>query len=481
MRWLLVPLLLLLSAPALAQPNIILVVLDDVTACWVEQYDIDAATAADCNGEWYETPQMDAFAVAGVLVTRAWGLPVCSPYRASILTGTLPREHNIGGTINIQAATKRRSFQAARPNLARTLGAAGYTTRMFGKHHLGAFELGEEALIRHPVSIGFGAGNGTLSQTNQTVTGVGGVGYEDWENCNFLTGSCVQDTDYATTQVVDDAIAALTLDEPFFIYMPMNAPHSPFHKPPTALFTATLDCDDDVGAPDLDEACYAAALEAADTELGRLIAAYDPTDTILIITADNGTPNQASKPIATNTNPSWIVDRCKGNVTECGLWVPLMVDGVGIDTGTADILVSATDLHATILDLAGVENVGAAYSTGSLLPSLGGRNLQYRSVSFADNLKDVSLPSRRSCIYAEQFVPDETTGAKTNWHEGIRNATHKLMRHNDDGETYAEEFFLTSSIYEVAPTDHLALSGDDYDFLTAKMDLMNETGGDPCR
>lgn len=464
---------LLWSLPALATPpNIILVVLDDVTACWIGKYSTDRA---ECS-EAYATPTIDTLAAGGVTVKTAWAQPSCSPWRSSVMTGTQPEEHRVGGAFNIETAEGRPGLSAARPNLARTLEAGGYDTYIYGKWHMAEAELGAGQAI-HPSSMGFTTGRGTLSSTGSTTeVGVGGEGYTDWQLVNFMTGATSVETTYATTFTIDDAEAVLNNAEPWFLYLPMNAPHNPQHAPPAGLITNDTACDDI--ETDDEHVCFNRAIEALDTELDRLVSHvnYDAADTVIIVTADNGSPLD----IAQATQPLWENGRCKNSVGECGLWVPLIASGAGVGTGTADILVQAADLHATILDIAGVENVAAGYTTGSMLPSLGGRRLMYRSVSFWDNLKDPTLASKRSCIYADEFT--ENTGARTGWNQAMRTATYKLIRKRSAS---TEELFLTSSIREAAgdviATPYGGADLTAYNDLTAKMDLMNVAGGDPCR
>lgn len=478
-------LLLLWSLPALAveQPNIILVPLDDVTACWIGKYTADRA---ECS-EAYATPVIDALAAGGVTVKTAWALPSCSPWRASVMTGTHPREHRVGGAFDIETTDGKPGLSAARPNLARTLEAGGYHTYVYGKWHMAEKELGDGQVI-HPSSMGFTTGRGSVSNpTKTTIPGQGGVGYFDWQLCNFMTGACAEENTYATTFTIDDAITVLTQPEPWFLYLPLNAPHNPQEQPPIEippLYDETTSCDSDVGGADLDEVCFTRAIQALDTELGRLTSHinYNPADTVILITADNGSPPT----IAVATQPLWESNRCKNSVGECGLWVPMIASGAGVGNGTADILVQATDLHATILDIAGVENVGAGYTTGSMLPSLGGRKLLYRSISFWPNLRDHTRASPRSCIYAEEF--NESSGTRLDWNEAMRTADYKLIRHRTAG---TEELFLTATAIredpaftptgDVIPTPYENADLIAYDFLTEKMDAMNVAGGDPCR
>jgi hypothetical protein len=114
-----------------------------------------------------------------------------------------------------------------------------------------------------------------------------------------------------------------------------------------------------------------------------------------------------------------------------------------------------------------------------MLPSDGGAEYVYRGISFLPNLKDPTLASSRSCTYVEQFTLDATTGARTDWHEAIRNSTHKLMRHRDDGEDPAEECFLVADIRETV-ANRITLPDASCTALGVQIDAMH-SGGDPCR
>lgn len=470
-------LMLLLASPALAVPNIVLVVLDDLGACWIGKYTTDQA---DCT-EAHLTPTIDTLAAGGVTIEHAWAQPNCSPFRTGMMTGTLPTQNLVGHVTNPEEVSGSPGLRAVQPNFLHSLDDAGYRLSIQGKWHMARAELGVSDLtgqILHPIHAGFEEGNWSMSGVARAVDGKGSGTYLSWEQCT-TDGTCVEVTTYATTEVIDNAITAAGGSEPFYLYVPMHAPHTPISRPPVevpALFTPHDDCDGDLVAPDLDEVCLNRMVEALDTELARLIAAL-PANTIVIVTADNGTLQS----VALAEQPLWESGRCKGSVGECGLWVPLIVNGPGIDSAgsTTSTLVQAQDLHATILDMAGAENPGSVWDTGSMLPSDGGVEYNYRGVSFLPNLVDPAAASSRSCTYVEQFRPDATTGARIQWHEAIRNSTHKLMRHRDDGEDPAEECFLVADIRETV-ANRISLPDASCTALGLIMDEMH-SGGDPCR
>ena len=465
---------LLWATSAFAVPNIVVVVLDDLGACGIGKY--KTAQPAVCI-EAFLTPTIDLLAAGGVTIEHAWAQPNCSPFRAGMMTGTLPTQNLVGHVTDPDTVANRPGLRAVQPNLLHSLSDAGYRLSIQGKWHLARAELGigSQAQILHPIAAGFDEGKWSLAGVTSSVIETVGGTYFSWEQCT-TTGLCEEVTTYATTEVIDNAIIAAGGSEPFFLYVPLNAPHAPISKPPDPLFTANDDCDGDLVAADLPEVCHTRMVQAADTELARLIAVL-PADTIVIVTSDNGTLES----VAIEQQPLWELNRCKGDVGECGLWVPLIVNGPGIDTAgaTTTTLVQAQDLHATILAMAGAVNPGGEWNTGSMLPSDGGAEYVYRGISFLPNLIDPTLASSRSCTYVEQFRADATTGARTQWHEAIRNSTHKLMRHRDDGEDPAEECFLVASIRE-AVVDRITLPDASCTALGLLMDEMH-SGGDPCR
>lgn len=477
MRLTILLLVLLWSLPALAlPPNFVFVVFDDITACWFGSYTTDLAECTEGTvipAATPLTPTIDALAAAGVTVGHAWAQPNCSPYRAGVLTGTLPTQNLVGHVLDVETANGRPGLRAAQPNLLRSLSDAGYRNVIQGKWHLGPAELVGGQII-HPISSGFDEGNWSMGNLAKSVTGAGSGTFYDWEKCT-VDGTCAASTTYATTDVIDDAIDSMGGTKPFFLYVSLSAAHVPIKKPPDPLFTPHDDCDGDLVSADVKKICHNRMIQAVDTKLADLVAAR-PANTIFIVTADNGTLES----VAIALGP-WEAGRCKGTVGECGLWVPLIVNGPGIDSSgaTTSTLVQAQDLHATILDLAGAENPGSVWDTGSMLPSTGGAEYVYRGVSFKPNLVDPAADSSRSCTYVEMFQPDETTGARTNWHETIRDSTHKLMRHRDDGEDPAEECFLVADIRE-AVADRITLPDASCTALGLKIDAMH-SGGDPCR
>jgi arylsulfatase A-like enzyme len=131
---------------------------------------------------------------------------------------------------------------------------------------------------------------------------------------------------------------------------------------------------------------YFAALEALDSELGRLLNSLSPAvrrDTIVIFTGDNGSPRQITRRLNTQRE-------AKGTIYNGGTQVPMVVAGPGISKGRIEQPVQVTDLHDTILALTGTG--GQTDDSHDLTPSFTGN------------------PTSREAVYIEHFSSKEGRG-----------------------------------------------------------------------
>ena len=299
------------------------------------------------------SPRLASLCEQAVIFDDVWSSPTCSPTRSGILTGRHGFRTGIG-----EQATNANGLQlgADEWTLPRILDAAnsGYSHASFGKWHLGGD-------ADYPNEMGWSHFSGLLQ---------GAFGdYEDWTKTT--NGTTAQVSTYATTEIVDDALAWIgAQSSPWFAWVAFNAPHTPFHLPPGNLHTASLSgsAADIAANPD---AYYAAAIEALDTEIGRLLDTI-PSDelarTTVIFIGDNGSPARVS---------SHSQGRSKGSLHEGGLHVPMMIWGHGVEAGgrRSAALAGTIDLHATVLEHAGVDSSSVVPATvtvdaNSLVPVL---------------------------------------------------------------------------------------------------------------
>lgn len=393
----------LLCASAAAQagppprpPNLVLIVLDDFGVDLLGAFPrASDASRPPC------TPELDALARDGLLFTRVWTDPVCSPSRAQLLTG----RHGFRTGIGMGIAKKRGSLRVDLENpLPRML--IDYDSSAVGKWHL--VNLADRN-IDHPLDAGFGYFAGSLynlaehTPLDAACRQDGPLSYSNWTKVydvranGVLEARCSQT--YATTDTADEAILrAKLMRSPWFLYVAFNAPHWPFHQPPAALCPSQLDCPErscKPGAPDPARRLEA-MVEALDTEFGRLLSelrAHDP-NTIVFVIGDNGSDSSA-RSLADETN------REKATLFEGGVHVPLIVAGPGVVHGTNSALVSSTDLYATMAELAGAW--APAEDSISLVPYLRGDARPLRRTVYAE----VFRPNQPSDHEGGVFAPDE--------------------------------------------------------------------------
>ena len=268
----------------MAKPNFIIILTDD------QGYgDLSCMGSADVR-----TPHLDSLAAKGARFTN-WcsNSPVCSPSRASLLTGRYPGN---AGVRSILAGHRTATGLPARvPTVAGALKALGYQTYMAGKWHLG---VSEES---RPHNCGFDHWYGCLAGcvdyyshiyywgTNRPGPGVNPT-HDLWEN-----GAEVWDNGhYFTEAIVEKAVAylrqAAARPEPFFLYVPFTAPHYPMHAPAKYM--------DRFAHLPWDRQVMAAMLAAMDDGVGAIMAELESLgladNTLTFFTSDNG-PSRESR------------------------------------------------------------------------------------------------------------------------------------------------------------------------------------------
>lgn len=361
--------------PVAAQPNIVVILADDFGVDLMSAY--GEGTAPPC------TPNLDALAASSLLFRNAWANPSCSPTRSALLTGRYGFRTGIGTPGGV-------SLSFSETLIPELLEGAGYASACVGKWHLGNGPM-------HPNASGFGQYAGSLSGQLPD--------YDLWTKT--VDGNSSTSTTYATTDTTDEAsLAMLTLPEPWFLYVNYNAPHTPIHVPALGLCPprgcATSFCSG--AGPGMTPAERIKAMcEAMDTEIGRLLNLLDAVDpqAYVIFMGDNGTSNQGSE-------LPFVGTKAKGTVYEGGINVPFIVRGPGVAVAETQSLVSVTDLHATLAELAGVRS--RADDSISMVPVLANPDL-----------------TPRDTVYSETFSPNGS-GPWTDHRRAVRNDRYKLIR-----------------------------------------------------
>lgn len=387
-------------------PNILLVVGDDIgvdrVGCYEEQVNPGL------------TPTLDSLAEEGLLFRNAWANPMCSQTRATILTGRYGKRT---GVLEVITRTNSAPPMSLGETIIPEALPLAYTSVAVGKWHLGKDELD------HPNDSGFPYFYGS-------AYGLGQESYYDWTR--LVNGQESQSLEYATTDLTDEAIQAVTtLDEPWFLYLPYSAPHAPFEPPPDDLHS--YGDIENAGPPIV----HRAMAEAMDRELGRLLE-YVPSNTLIIFIGDNGTPKEASQ-------APFLPEHAKGTMYEGGVNVPLIIKGPGVREGEEILgLVNSTDLFATLMDVSG--STVTAEDSVSLVPY------------FTSDI------AQRDYVYAERVRG--STGA--HW-KAARDRRYKLLRQSQE-ELYDlwTDPFETTNLLDASLGDGPA--ADAYDRLLAVID-----------
>ncbi len=316
-----------------ANPNIIFILTDDLG--W---------TDLGCFGSrFYETPHLDRMARGGMKFTDAYSAcTVCSPTRASFLTGQSPARLHITDWIaghqrpfaKLSVPDWTRQLSPSVPNIAQALKTRGYVSASIGKWHLGP-----EAC--RPDKQGFDLNIG---------------GYDRGQPPSYFSPYKIPtltegpDGEFLSDRLTTEAIRFITENrsKPFFLYLPHYAVHTPIMGKPEVI--AKYKAKADPSSPHRNPA-YAALVESVDDSVGRLMAALDELkladNTLLVFTSDNGGL------IGPTANPP--LRAGKGSAYEGGVRVPLIVRWPGrIKPGSSSAVpVITADFYPTFLSLAG--------------------------------------------------------------------------------------------------------------------------------
>lgn len=315
------------------QPNIVLVMADDQG--WGDM---------GYNGHpVVKTPHFDAMAAAALRFDHFYAAaPVCSPTRASVLTGRHPNRANVfkwGNAIRPQEVT-----------IAETLGAAGYATGHFGKWHLGSVRKGSPV---NPGAMGF---DEWLSAEN----------FYDNDAILSREGTAVQLQGESSFLAVDAAIEFIQkqtqANKPFLAVVWFGSPHSPHRaaNEDKALYADQAEKDQDFYGE-------ITGMDRAFGKLRRSITELGIRDnTILWYTSDNGGLKVESSGGRMK----------KGSVYEGGLRVPAILEWPAkIDTARVTQMTANTvDIYPTLLEVAGLSVDDKIVRDGiSLLPLIDGK------------------------------------------------------------------------------------------------------------
>jgi arylsulfatase A-like enzyme len=351
------PLLALLAAGPLQapsapdpRPNFVLVLVDDMG--W---------TDLGCFGSgFYETPNVDRLAAQGMRFTHAYAAcTVCSPTRASLMTGKYPLRVNITDWIPGHKRPKARlkvpeiSLQLAldEVTIAEALKETGYATASIGKWHLGGPPF-------FPDKQGFDLNIG---------------GYDKGQPPSYFTPYRIptlpdgEKDEYLTDRLSREAVRFIEAnqDRPFFLYLPHYAVHTPLMGKKDVVEKYRAKARPGAGQGN---AVYASMVESVDDGMGLILSRLDDLKianrTVVIFTSDNGGLLRI-----TSNEP---LRAGKGSAYEGGVRVPLIVRWPGVTRpgSASDVPIITPDLFSTILEIAGAKGGPKGIDGESLVPLL---------------------------------------------------------------------------------------------------------------
>lgn len=329
-----------------ARTNVVLFVVDDLG--WRD---------LGCQGsDYYHTPNIDSLAARGVRFTQAYAAAaICTPTRASILTGRYPARLLLtqwlpAGRWNaekhpLQEGRFLRSLPLEEITLAEALRESGYRTMNVGKWHLGGppFSLPKHHGFDFNVAGQEHGAPGSYFYPYKGTWTIPTTGHDAVK----VTLPDGEPGEYLTDRLTNEAIQLLD-EEPFFLYFPYYSVHTPLQakEEKIAKYEAIPKAQRQ-GKP-----AYAAMVESVDDSVGSVVSHLEKSGlldrTLLIFTSDNG-----GFAGATDNSP---LRANKGSHYEGGIRVPLIVSGPGIRSGkTSETPVITNDLYPTLLSRLGVE------------------------------------------------------------------------------------------------------------------------------
>ncbi len=378
-----------------------------------------------CYGaDLHETPNVDAFAKRSMTFTDAYAAaPVCTPTRASIMTGKCPARLNM--TIWHEASKRPPQDRPLIPpitvgnlpheqvTLPDVLQETGYHTTHIGKWHLGGAEYYPET---HGFDVNIGA---TLWGAPNTYFYPyrGDENYREYRYVPHLEFG--EEGEYLTDRLTSEALAVMkkVKDQPFFLHLSYHTVHTPMDGKPDLLeyYRKKIQSDMHHQNP-----YFAAMVHSMDENVGRVLRGVKELGiedhTVIIFVSDNGGYINEHRGMQVNNN--YPLRSGKGSLYEGGIRVPMIVNWPGVTKPGSECHepVSSVDFYPTLLEMAG----------------LGGdpeHNATVDGMSLAPLLRDPDAVLPRETLYWHYPHYYPTTSPVS----AVRQRDWKLLEYFEDG------------------------------------------------
>ena len=379
-------------------PNVIVFLMDDLG--WND--------LGYTGSKFYESPNIDRLAARGMVFTRAYAAPICSPSRASILTGldparlgfTLPtggdklevlKAHvqpriysaeelrtnwvNLPG--GMKAPPNQRALQVVSvsrlsteyPSIAKTFKANGYRTGHFGKWHVGPEPYS-------PLEHGFDVDVPHVNTPGPLAPGHFGP-WRDWAG---------EDGPQNKGRQIDDCLAEHAIkfiqqnkDRPFYMNFWTYGVHIPFQARQDLMDYFQTKADPKAGQRN---PTYAGMIKHTDDAIGKVWKAVEEAGladkTVILFYSDNGGVNWGSPIPITDNSP---LRGGKGDIYEGGVRVPGFViwPGVTKPGSRCDLAINTRDLFPTLAEICSLKDL-PKFDGRSVAPALAGKAMEERPV-----------------------------------------------------------------------------------------------------
>jgi len=315
------------------KPNILLIMSDDQGYHDVSYY----------NTKDIKTPNIDQIRNEGIRFDNFYAnSPVCSPTRASLISGLYPHKAGVPGVIRTNKKNNWGYLKKDFLSLPQELNKLKYNTALVGKWHLGL------NYPNTPLDRGFKFFHGFLGDMMDDYWNHKRHGY----NYMRLDEKIIEPKGHATDLFTDWSIDYIKSQEkkkkPFFLFLSYNAPHFPV-QPPKKYLDNVISREKGI---DSIRANLVAFIEHMDYGIGRVINSLKETNqynnTVIIFTSDNGGHN----PSKANNGP---LRDGKQSLYEGGLKVPTVISWQNKikKNSVSNKTLLTMDLYPTIIEIAG--------------------------------------------------------------------------------------------------------------------------------
>ena len=307
------------AADAAERPHIVLIMADDL-----------GYECLGCNGGMtYETPHLDALAASGLRFTNCLSTPKCSPSRVTMMTGRYTIRTTLDwGVLPVDEKTFGHMLQEA-----------GYATALAGKWQMGR-------IVDDPARV-------ATAGFAESAVWAWHEGPRYWQPMIYHNDQLMGGTsdrygpDVYCDFLIDFISEQVSRQKPFLAYYPMALTHFPKRNEPKG--------------PNGAWESFGEMVRQMDRQVGKLVAALEQQrirdKTLILFTADNGTPNNVTSQLRTSAGEVITIRGGKAKLTDAGTRVPLIASWPGVIAPgrVSDQLIDFTDFAPTLTTLAGAK------------------------------------------------------------------------------------------------------------------------------